>query len=101
MYAIVITGGKQYKVEENQSIKVEKIEAEVGSKIKLDVLMLVDGDKVVNGNPVLESAEVMAEVLNHDKQKKLVVFKYKPKKHKRVKQGHRQPFTTLKIVSVK
>jgi len=101
MYAIVVTGGKQYKVELGQVLQVEKLEAEVGSKIKLDVLMLVDGEKVINGNPLVSDAEVVAEVVNHGKSKKLVVFKYKPKKHKRVKQGHRQPFSTIKIVSVK
>lgn len=101
MYAIVVTGGKQYKVEAGQELKVERLDAEVGSTVKLDVLMLVDGEKVVNGNPLVSEAEVVAEVLNHGKQKKVVVFKYKPKKHKKVKQGHRQPYSTIKIVSVK
>lgn len=101
MYAIVVTGGKQYKVEAGQVLKVEKLEAEVGSQIKLDVLMLVDGEKIVNGSPLVKNAEVVAEVMNHDRERKLVVFKYKPKVRTRRKQGHRQPFTTIKIVSVK
>lgn len=96
MYAIVCTGGKQYKVSEGDVIEVEKLNAEVGSKVNLEVLMLVDG-KSVNAN----KGEVVAEVLNHGKEAKVVVFKYKPKKHSKTRQGHRQPFTTLKIVSVK
>ena len=101
MYAIVTTGGKQYKVCENDIINVEKLDAKVGDKINLDVLMLVDGDKVTNGNPLVKSAEVIAEVIEHGKEDKVVVFKYKAKKNYRRKQGHRQPFTALKIVSVK
>ena len=101
MYAIVTTGGKQYKVCENDIINVEKLDAKVGDKINLDVLMLVDGDKVTNGNPLVKGAEVVAEVLEHGKEDKVVVFKYKAKKNYRRKQGHRQPFTALKIVSVK
>ena len=101
MYAIVTTGGKQYKVCENDIINVEKLNANVGYKINLDVLMLVDGDKVTNGNPLVKSAEVVAEVVEQGKEDKIVVFKYKAKKNYRRKQGHRQPFTALKIVSVK
>ena len=101
MYAIVETGGKQYKVAANDVIKVEKLEANVGDKVNLNVLMLVDGDKVVNGNPYVAKAEVVAEVVEHGKGDKIVVFKYKAKKNYRRKQGHRQPYTELKIVSVK
>ena len=101
MYAIVTTGGKQYKVSQDDIINVEKLDANVGDKINLDVMMLVDGDKVTNGNPLVANAEVVAEVLEHGKEDKIVVFKYKAKKNYRRKQGHRQPFTALKIVSVK
>ena len=101
MYAIVTTGGKQYKVSQDDIINVEKLDAKVGDKINLDVMMLVDGDKVTNGNPLVKNAEVVAEVLEHGKEDKVVVFKYKAKKNYRRKQGHRQPFTALKIVSVK
>ena len=101
MYAIVTTGGKQYKVSENDIINVEKLDVKVGEEVKLDVLMLVDGDKVTNGNPLVKNAEVIAEVVSHGKEDKIVVFKYKAKKNYRRKQGHRQPFTELKIVSVK
>lgn len=101
MYAIVETGGKQYKVSANDVVKVEKLEANVGDKVNLNVLMLVDGETVVNGNPYVKNAEVVAEVVEHGKGEKIVVFKYKAKKNYRRKQGHRQPYTALKIVSVK
>ena len=101
MYAIVVTGGKQYKVSQDDIIRVEKLDANIGDKIKLDVMMLVDDTKVVNGNPLVENAEVLAEVVEQGKEDKVVVFKYKAKKNYRRKQGHRQPFTALKIVSVK
>ena len=101
MYAIITTGGKQYKVSQDDIINVEKLDAKVGDKINLDVMMLVDGEKVTNGNPLVKNAEVVAEVLEHGKEDKVVVFKYKAKKNYRRKQGHRQPFTALKIVSVK
>ena len=101
MYAIVVTGGKQYKVSQDDIIRVEKLDANVGDKIKLDVMMLVDDAKVVNGNPLVENAEVVAEVVEHGKEDKIVVFKYKPKKNERKKQGHRQPFTKVEILSIK
>ena len=101
MYAIVTTGGKQYKVCENDVINVEKLDAKVGDKVNLDVMMLVDGDKVTNGNPIVKGAEVVAEVIEQGKEDKVVVFKYKAKKNYRRKQCHRQPFTALKIISVK
>ncbi len=101
MYAIVTTGGKQYKVCENDVINVEKLDAKIGDKVNLDVLMLVDGDKVTNGNPIVRTAEVLGEVVSQGKEDKVVVIKYKAKKNYRRKQGHRQPFTALKIISVK
>jgi large subunit ribosomal protein L21 len=101
MYAIVQTGGKQYKVAQDQIINVEKLDVKVGDKVNLDVLMLVDGEKVVNGNPFVKNAEVVAEVVEQGKSDKVLVFKYKAKKNERKKQGHRQPYTALKIVSVK
>ena len=100
MYAIVTTGGKQYKVSQDDIINVEKLDAKVGDKINLDVMMLVDGDKVTNGNPLVKNAEVVAEVLEHGKDAKLLVFKYKAKKNERKRQGHRQPYTKLKVVSI-
>ena len=100
MYAIIETGGKQYKVEANDVINVEKLDVEVGSKVELPVLMLVDAGKVTNGNPYVNGAKVTAEVVEQGKADKIVVFKYKAKKNYRRKQGHRQPYTALKILSV-
>ena len=99
MYAIVETGGKQYKVAENDLINVEKLEANVGDKVNLNVLMVVDGEKVKAGNDV-KDAKVVAEVMEHGKDKKIVVFKYKAKKNYRRTQGHRQPYTKLKVESI-
>ena len=99
MYAIVTTGGKQYKAEAGKALKVEKLDVEVGATVKLDVLMLADGDKVVVGEAAAK-AVVNAEVLAQDKARKVVVFKYKAKKNERKKQGHRQPFTAVKIQKI-
>lgn len=100
MYAVIETGGKQYKVSQDDLVRVELLDANVNDKINLKTLMIVDGDKVINGNPYIENAKVVAEVVEHGKDKKIVVFKYKAKKNYRRKQGHRQPYTELKIVSV-
>lgn len=99
MYAIVATGGKQYKAEKDQVIKVEKIKAEVGETVDLQALMLVDGDKIIVGEAA-NSVSVKAEVVAQDKDKKVVIFKYKSKKNERKRQGHRQPYTALKIKEI-
>lgn len=100
MYAIVETGGKQYKVSTNDLVEVELIDAEIGSKVNLKTLMIVEDGKVTTGNPYLQK-DCIAEVVSHGKGKKLNIFKYKAKKNVRRRQGHRQPFTTLKILEVK
>ncbi len=101
MFAVVQSGGKQYKVSENDVITVEKLANAVGDKVNLEVLLVSDNGKVVAGNPFVEGAVCEAEVVAHGKGDKIVVFKYKPKKNERKKQGHRQPFTQLKILSIK
>ncbi len=101
MFAIVQTGGKQYNVTEGDLIKVEKLSNAVGDKVNLEVLLVSDDKKVVAGTPTVKGAEVVAEVVSHGKGDKIVVYKYKPKKNERKKQGHRQPWTELKIVSIK
>ena len=101
MFAIVQTGGKQYNVTEGDVIKVEKLPNAVGEKVNLEVLLVSDGDKTVAGTPTVKGAEVNAEILSHGNGDKIVVFKYKPKKNERKKQGHRQPWTELKILSIK
>lgn len=101
MFAIVQSGGKQYKVSENDIISVEKLVNAVGDKVKLDVSLVSDNGNVVAGNPFVEGYVCEAEVVAHGKGDKIVVLKYKPKKNERKKQGHRQPFTQLKILSIK
>lgn len=100
MYAIIVTGGKQYKVEQGDEILVEKLEAEVGDTVNFDVLMMADGDAVKVGKPYVEGVCAKAEVVEHGKGKKVIVFKYKPKKNIRKKQGHRQPYTKVKVLSI-
>lgn len=100
MYAIVLTGGKQYKVSKDEVIKVEKLDKQVGEKVELDVVMLGGDGKIACGSEVAK-AKVVAEVIAQDKAKKIVVFKYKSKKNIRKRQGHRQPFTALKVVDIK
>lgn len=101
MYAIIKTGGKQYKVAPGDVLSVEKLDAEVGAEVRFDALMTVDGDAVVVGKPVVEGSDVVAKVVEHGKGGKVVVFKYKPKKDYKKTQGHRQPYTKIEIVSVK
>ena len=101
MYAVVISGGKQYRVQEGDVIYVEKLEADVEASIELgDVLALGKEDGLVVGTPVVEGAKVFAKVLEQGKAKKVIVFKYKRKKDYRRKQGHRQPFTKLQIEKI-
>ncbi len=95
MYAIVVTGGKQFRVSEGDEIEVEKLFNEVGDKVELKSILRVDGENVSTDEGV-----VTAEVLAHGKGKKITVFKYKAKKNSRRKQGHRQPFTRIKILSI-
>lgn len=98
MYAIIEACGKQYKVAEGEEIFLEKLEANEGEKITFDqVLLLSDGTKVKVGTPTVKSAKVEATVVRHGKGEKIVVFKYKAKKNERKKQGHRQPYTVVKI----
>ena len=101
MYAIIRTGGKQYKVAEGDVIYVEKLDKQVDSTVNFDVLMTIDGEDVKVGTPTVAGAVVEGKVVEHGKAKKVIVFKYKPKKDYRKKQGHRQPYTKVKITSVK
>jgi large subunit ribosomal protein L21 len=97
MKAIFITGGKQYIVEEGQELYIEKLPNEVDSEVVFEEVLYVDG-KV--GTPTVKGAKVVAKVLKHGKQKKVLVFKYKPKKKYRNTQGHRQPYTKILIKSI-
>jgi len=101
MYAVIKTGGKQYKVAEGDILKVEKLNAEVNDTVELtEVLLVANGGDITVGTPVVEGAKVVAEVLSQGKGKKVVNFKYKPKKASRKRKGHRQLFTEIKIKSI-
>lgn len=100
MFCILETGGKQYKVSVGECFNVEKLDANVNDTVELKVLMLVDGEKVETGNPYLTKI-AKCEVLNQGKEAKIMVIRYKAKKNVKKRQGHRQPFTTLKLVEVK
>ena len=98
MQAIIVTGGKQYKVAEGDTLFIEKLEAEAGQTVTFDqVLAVLDGDKATFGAPTVSGASVDATVVKNGKGKKIIVFKYKPKKNYRRKQGHRQPYTKVTI----
>ena len=100
IYAVVETGGKQYKVSPGETIEVEKLVVE-GDSIELDrVHLVVDGDKVTVGRPMVPGAKVVADVVEQGRGDKVIVFKYKPKVRYRVKRGHRQPFTRLAIKDI-
>ena len=100
MYAIVSTGGKQYKVATDDVITVEKIEGEAGSKVELEVIFLNDGKKIVTDPAKLAKAKVTAEILEQFKGEKQLVFKFKKRKNYKKLQGHRQQLTKLKITKV-
>ena len=98
MYAIVKTGGKQYKIHEGDIIRVEKIEGNIGNLVSFDqVLMFSDGENTSIGKPVLDNVVVKGHIVEQGKEKKILVFKYKRRKRYRRKQGHRQQFTAIKI----
>ena len=100
MYAVIETGGKQYRVQEGDVITVEKLDAKAGDKVTFDkVLVLSDGKEMKVGTPYLD-AGVTASVVENGKGKKVIIFKYKAKKDYRKKQGHRQPYTMVKIESL-
>ncbi len=102
MYAVIKTGGKQYKVEEGTVLQVEKLEQNEGDTIEFnDVLMYSDGENVTLGTPLVENASVKAEIIKQAKDKKVLVFKYKRRKGYRRMRGHRQHFTEIKINSIK
>jgi large subunit ribosomal protein L21 len=102
MYAIVDSGGKQYKVREGEIIRVEKLTGDAGDSVSFDkILMFSDGDNVNIGTPLLEDVTVNGHIIEQGKAKKIIVFKYKRRKRYRRKNGHRQQFTAVKIDSIK
>ena len=101
MYAVIESGGKQHRVSTGEEVMVEKLAGEVGDAVSFDkVLFTSDGEKVNVGTPYLENVKVMGRITRQDKQKKIVVFKYKKRKGYRRKRGHRQQFTAVKIENI-
>lgn len=100
MYAVIETGGKQLKVEEGQAIYVEKLDAEEGSTVTFDKVLMVGGEAIKVGAPTVEGASVTAKVEKQGRAKKITVFKYKAKKNYKRKYGHRQPYTKVVIEKI-
>jgi large subunit ribosomal protein L21 len=101
MYAVVKTGGRQYRVEPGDTIDVERLSGDVGATIELNpILMVGNGENVTLGTPAVDTARVTAEIVEHKRGKKILVFKFKRRKSYRRKQGHRQSLTSLKITNI-
>ncbi len=102
MYAIIKTGGKQYRVAEGQTLTVEKLALEPGNSVDFkEILMVANGDNIEVGSPFLEKATVTAEVVDHGRAKKIKILKFKRRKQHMKRQGHRQDFTKVKITKIK
>ena len=98
MYAVIKTGGKQYRVNQGDKLKIEKIVGDVGANVILDqILTVVDGDNVTIGSPIVRGASVLATVVSHGRHDKVTIFKMRRRKHYRKSQGHRQSFTEIQI----
>ncbi len=100
MYAVIETGGKQYKVEQGDVIYIEKLNVEADSAVTFDKVVALGGDKFIAGTPYVEGATVEAKTIKNGKAKKIVVMTYKPKKNEKRKMGHRQPYTKVEITSI-
>ena len=100
MYAVIKTGGKQYKVSEGDLVKVEKIDGAVGETVEIDQVLMVGGAEVKLGTPLVPGAKVKAQIVAQEKDKKILVFKSKRRKGYRKKFGHRQPVTRLKVAAI-
>ena len=101
MYAVIETGGKQYRVAQGEQVEVERLDGTVGSRVEFDrVLMVRTDQEIVVGHPVVEKAKVVGEVLSQDRGDKIIVFKKKRRKNYRRTRGHRQSFTRIKIVEI-
>ena len=100
MYAIIETGGKQYKVQQGDVVFIEKLNVEAGETVTFDKVLAVGGDDIKVGAPYVDGATVSANVVKNGKDKKIIVYKYKPKKGYHKKQGHRQPYTKVEITAI-
>ncbi|NWN92646.1 50S ribosomal protein L21 [Marinobacter adhaerens] len=101
MYAVIVSGGKQHRVKEGETLKLEKLEAETGGSVEFDrVLLVADGDNVKVGAPVVDGAKVTAEVVSHGRHDKVNIIKFRRRKHSMKRQGHRQWFTEVKVTGI-
>ncbi|VAW73036.1 LSU ribosomal protein L21p [hydrothermal vent metagenome] len=101
MYAVVKTGGKQYKVTQDQYLKVEKLEGDEGDTIELNqVLMIADGDNLKIGSPMLDGGKITATILSHGRHKKIEIMKFRRRKHHQKRTGHRQYYTEIKVTAI-
>ena len=100
MYAVIKTGGKQYRVTEGQQLFVEKLPGEPGDTVTFDDVLMIGGENPVVGQPTVKGAKVEAKIVAHDRAKKVIVFKFKRRKNYRRKQGHRQAYTQLHITGI-
>lgn len=101
MYAVIVSGGKQHRVKEGETLKLEKLEVETGGSVEFDrVLLIADGEKVQVGAPVVDGAKVTAEVVSHGRHDKIQIIKFRRRKHSMKRQGHRQWFTEVKITGI-
>jgi large subunit ribosomal protein L21 len=100
MYAVIQTGGKQYRVEPGEHLRVEKLAGDKGAKVEFAEVLMVSGDTITVGAPFVSGAKVVAEIVAQDRAKKIIVFKLRRRKNYRRKYGHRQPFTELKITGI-
>jgi large subunit ribosomal protein L21 len=102
MYAVIATGGKQYKVTKGETLRVEKLVGDEGSTVKLDkVLMVADGDNVSVGTPTLDKASVTAKIMAHGRGEKVEIIKFRRRKHSRSQMGHRQSYTEIEVTDIK
>ena len=100
MYAVIRTGGKQYRVSEGDTLRVEKLPGDVGDALKFDEVLMLGGEKVSIGAPLVKGASVAAQITAQGRDKKIIVFKIRRRKNYRRKNGHRQPFTELKVTGI-
>jgi large subunit ribosomal protein L21 len=100
MYAVIKTGGKQYRVAKGDKVFVEKLPGNVGDAITFDQVLLIGGDAMKLGKPLVAGAKVSAKILEHGRGEKIIIFKFRRRKNYRRKTGHRQPFTTVQVTDI-
>jgi large subunit ribosomal protein L21 len=100
MYAVIRTGGKQYRVSEGDRLRVEKLPGQVGETLQFDQVLMLGGDKVSIGKPLVAGAKVAAQIVAQDRAKKIIVYKFRRRKNYRRKQGHRQSYTEVRVTGI-